>query len=303
MDNIFTDNNSYLSDAKDNSDALKIDKLWYTFPIGDEFKITVGPLIENYYMVETPTRYKPVLKAFKLGGYGALMGAQSGGGAGIQWRQNVPRGEAALNIAANYTTDDGEAASSDSTKGMFGSASDGYFLSQIGYGNREWYVAAMYAHKHGDGGSNPTVGYSTDLAGDTEDALNAYGLRGYWTPQESGIIPSISAGVDFASADAKTTGKATDLFGWMVGLNWDDAFIEGNKLGAAFGSYSSYATAKKGDSSPDDENFAAEVYYAFRVTDHITIKPALFWVTDADGANAIKGEDTMGALVQTTFKF
>jgi hypothetical protein len=29
----------------------------------------------------------------------------------------------------------------------------------------------------------------------------------------------------------------------MVGLNWNDAFIEGNKLGLGFGSYSSYATA------------------------------------------------------------
>ena len=37
----------------------------------NEFKVTVGALIENYYMVETPTRYKPILKAFKLGGYGA----------------------------------------------------------------------------------------------------------------------------------------------------------------------------------------------------------------------------------------
>ena len=50
--------------------TLKVDKLWYTFPIGEEFKVTVGALIENYYMVETPTRYKPILKAFKLGGYG-----------------------------------------------------------------------------------------------------------------------------------------------------------------------------------------------------------------------------------------
>ena len=58
--------------------TLKVDKLWYSFPIGNEFKVTVGALIENYYMVETPTRYKPILKAFKLGGYGSFLGASTG---------------------------------------------------------------------------------------------------------------------------------------------------------------------------------------------------------------------------------
>ena len=89
----------------------------------------------------------------------------------------------------------------------------------------------------------------------------------------------------------------------MVGMNWKDAFIDGNKLGAAFGSYSSYATKVKGDSSPDDENFAMEVFYQHQVSDNIAIKPALFWITDADGASAKDGEDVMGALIQTTFKF
>ena len=74
MKNVWTESDSYLSDAKSGDNTLKVDKLWYSFPIGDEFKVTVGPLIENYYMIETPTRYKPILKAFKLGGYGAVLG-------------------------------------------------------------------------------------------------------------------------------------------------------------------------------------------------------------------------------------
>ena len=298
----FANSNSYLSDIKEGDNTLKVDKLWYSFPVG-EFKFTVGALIENYYMVETPTKYKPVLKALKLGGYGAVMGASTGQGAGVQWRQSVPRGEAAWNVAANYVADGGEGADSDSTKGLFGSATDGYFLSQVGYGNRKWYVAGLYAHKQGEGGSDPAMGYSTDLAKGTDKAVDALGLRGYWTPEEDGFIPTISAGLDFGWSDTDTAGKADELFGWMVGLTWDNAFVDGNKLGAAIGSYSSYATSTKGDSSPDDENLAIEVYYDYQVTDNITIKPALFWITDADGASAVDGEDVMGALVQTTFKF
>ena len=75
MSNVWSQDNSYLSDAKSGDNTLKVDKLWYTFPLGEEFKVTVGALVENYYMVETPTRYKPILKAFKLGGYGITMGA------------------------------------------------------------------------------------------------------------------------------------------------------------------------------------------------------------------------------------
>ena len=95
----FANSNSYLSDIKEGDSTLKVDKLWYSFPSGD-FKFTVGALIENYYMVETPTKYKPVLKALKLGGYGAVMGASTGQGFGVQWRQSVPRGQAAWNAAA-----------------------------------------------------------------------------------------------------------------------------------------------------------------------------------------------------------
>merc|ERR1712216_586499 len=96
---------SYLADAKKGDNTLKVDKLWYTFPIGSGFKATIGALIENYYMIETPTRYKPILKSLKLGGYGALLGASTGQGFGLQWRQEVDPGEAAFNVASNYVAD------------------------------------------------------------------------------------------------------------------------------------------------------------------------------------------------------
>jgi len=281
---------------------LKIDKLWYSFPVGD-FKFTVGALVENYYMVETPTRYKPILKAFKLGGYGAVMGASTGQGFGVQWRQNVAPGEAAFNIAANYVADGGEGAKSDEGLGMFGDDTDGLFLSQVGYGNRKWYLSALYAYKHGKDGSTPAMGYSTPAATSYDEGLHAFGFRGYWTPEESGFIPTISAGIDVGFSDADIAGSTEEVFGWMVGLNWKDAFVDGNKLGIGFGSYSSYATEVKGDSDPDDGNFAIEGYYDYQVTDNITVTPAVFYIQNADGDSSVDGSDTFGGLVKTTFKF
>jgi hypothetical protein len=307
MNNVWTQTDSYLADAYGKGSAkansLAVDKIWYTFPVGNEIQVTVGALIENYYMIETPTRYKPILKAFKLGGYGALLGASSGQGAGIQWRQDVAPGEAAFNVAANYVADGSEGADSNSKKGMFGEATDGYFLSQIGYGNRQWYVSGLFASKMGADGSKPAMGYSTPDAKSYDAALNAYGLRAYWSPEDAGFIPTISAGLDFGTSAAKDAGNAEDVFGWMVGLTWDDAFIDGNKLGAAVGSYSSYATKVKGNDDPKDSNFAGEVWYNYQVTDNISIKPAIFWTDDAYGNQSTKGANKFGGLVQTTFKF
>jgi len=305
MDNAFGANkNTFLSDSKSSDQVLKVDKLWYTFPMGDSFKVTVGALVENYYMVETPTRYKPILKAFKLGGYGAVMGASTGQGFGVQYRQDVDPGEAAFNLAANYVADGGEGAKSSNGLGMFGDDTDGLFLSQAGYGNRKWYVNALYAYKHGSLGSKPAMGYSSPKATNFDEGLHAIGLRGYWTPEDAGFIPTISAGFDYGFSDAEDAGSTEEVKGWMVGLNWKDAFMDGNKLGVGFGSYSSYATeVKDAASDSDDASFAIEGYYDFQVTDNITVTPAIFYVTNADGKDQADGEDSLGALVKTTFKF
>ena len=321
MNNQWTESTSYLADAKSGDNTLKVDKLWYTFPIGSEFKVTVGALVENYYMVETPTRYKPILKALKLGGYGAVMGASTGQGFGVQWRQNASPGEAAWNIAANYVADGGDGAKGESREGMFGENTDAYFLSQIGYGNRKWHISALYALKNAgqredcvtddagvtscsiSSGAKAAMGYSTPTAKDLGHPLSAVGLRGYWTPDDASWIPSISGGIDFGWAEGEYDGNAEAVKGWMIGMNWKDAFWMGNKLGIGLGSYSSYATEVQGQGYPDDTNFAVEGYYDFRITDNITVTPAIFWIDNAEGQDQTAGANKFGGLVKTSFKF
>ena len=55
--------------------------------------------------------------------------------------------------------------------------------------------------------------------------------------------------------------------------------------------------------SADDQNFAIEGYYDFQVTDNIKITPAVFWVDQASGQEQVKGQNKLGGLVKTTFKF
>ena len=284
---------THLNASGSNGSALSIDKLWYTFPAGD-FKFTVGPKIENYYMVETPTRYNAVLKALKLGGYGAVMGASTGAGAGIQWRQDVDPGEAAFNAAVNYTSNTGD--HSDAGQGIAGDNAGGSLLTQVGYGTRKWWLGASYARKNEYSGKW-IAGQST--LGTKDASLNAFGLRGFWTPEESGIIPRISAGVDFGWADAVADGATEETFGYMVGLDWDNVFIDGNKAGVGFGSIGSYITDTKGSADVDRDNNALELWYDYQVTDNISVKPAVFWTNNYDSDD----DDKFGAVVITTFKF
>jgi hypothetical protein len=185
------------------------------------------------------------------------------------------------------------------------------WMTKVEYGSPRWQVSlavnqrscevsASNSKTCWDGGSY----YSTTKGKNRTGESTGYGLRAYWKPETTGAIPSVQVGYDWATVDDDAaTGSTEATAAWMVGLTWDDAFIDGNKLGAAFGSYSSYATVVKDNGNPDDENFAAEFWYQYQVTDNISIKPAVFWTQDANGNATVSGANKFGALVQTTFKF
>ena len=100
-------------------------------------------------------------------------------------------------------------------------------------------------------------------------------------------------------------------------MNWQDAFMKGNRLGFAAGQ-PQFVTGKKGQGKngqkyADDGNYAFELYYDFQVTDNITVTPALFYLSrpfgEKTGTSASYGGtgaetfSTLGGLVTTTFKF
>ena len=126
-------------------------------------------------------------------------------------------------------------------------------------------------------------------ADDFKNSTN-YSLAAAWKPADSGLIPSISTG--WSKADDADSTK--DYNAWYVGLEWSDAFIAGNSLGAAMGVTPNSAT--DGDTST-----MWEVFYSMPVTDNITVTPAIFGIADNKGAS--DDVDQFGGLVKTTFKF
>ncbi|MDC3029277.1 porin [Prochlorococcus sp. AH-716-P20] len=274
--------NGYLSASKGNTDYLKVDKIWYTRPVGDRNTIWIGPQIENYYMhATTPSIYKNVLKAFSLGGNAAAYGASTSPGAG--WAYQADNGFA---ISSNFTTQDGE-----DTGGMLSEGGKTSWATQVGYTQPQYAVSAILNMKYEgwvdeyfmtkDGTARPGNGNSTNI-----------GLRGWWRPENTGTAtPSISVGFDTSETDESGNSNTTAYF---VGLNWQDIINADDRIGIGFGQ-----PQKHEDDTVDP--FLYEVYYDYKVNDSVTVTPAIFGGTSKNSVGA--EVDNTGYLVTTTFKF
>ena len=264
---------------------LQVDKIWYSFPVGENNTVWVGPKIENYYMHGTaPSIYKPVTKQFALGGNGNAYGASTDTGAG--WAYKADNGFAiSSNVGTKSTTTNG-------STGLLTNESKTSWATQIGYTQPQYAVSAIVNQKY----NGWTDGYLHTAAAD--DALvsggnhTAIGLRGWWRPEATGTAtPSISVGYDTTSYDGVTSGTdSSDM--WFVGLQWQDIINADDKIGLAL------AQPTMHDDETNDP-FAYELYYSYQANDSVTVTPTIFGGSDRDGGT----EDVFGALVQTTFKF
>jgi len=284
------------------TNSLRVDKLWYQFPVGDTLQVWVGPRIENYYMLaSSPSIYKPVTKQFALGPNGSAYGSSTSPGFGVAWTQTVDDpSDARFALSANYTSKDGGS----STVGLNNEDGRNFLLTKVEYGSPKWQVSAAMAKK--SAATNTDNGYDgyfhTGLANDTEGDLTAYGLRAYWKPDETGAVPEVQVGYDFGSYDEATAGEAEDIAGWMIGLGWNDLFIDGNRGGVAYGSRVAATTVVTGAAvteDPAEDNKVWEAYYTFKVNDGVSVTPAIFGGSDVE----VSGSDTQGAVLLTEFKF
>jgi len=273
--------NGYVSAAKGNSDFLKVDKIWYTTPVGDRNTIWIGPQIENYYMhATTPSIYKPVLKAFTLGGNAAAYGASTSPGLG--WAYQADNGFA---VSSNLTTQDGE-----DTNGMITDEGKTSWATQVGYTQPQYAVSAILNLKY-NGWSDSYFQSAAGKARPGDGNSSNVGLRGWWRPENTGTAtPSISVGYDISETDATGNSETTAYF---VGLTWQDIINADDRIGVAFGQ-----PQKHEDDTIDP--FLYEVYYDYKVNDSVTVTPTIFGGTSNASGTEV---DMTGYLVNTTFKF
>jgi len=271
--------NTYLSSGNGNGDALKVDKLWYTTPIGENHTVTFGPRIENYYMhATTPSVYEPVLKAFTLGGNASAYGASTSAGAG--WAYTADSGFA---ISSNVVSQGGNS-------GVLDDESKTSWATQVGYTGDNYSVSALLNMKYN--GWTDSYFMSTDGKARSGDGNSTnVGLRAWWQPEDSGAMPSISLGFDTSETDASSNSNTTAYF---VGLNWEDVINADDKIGIAFGQ------PQKAEGETIDP-FLYELYYKYQINDSVSITPTIFGGTSKNSSDV--ETDMTGYLLQTTFKF
>ena len=270
---------TYLSSSNGNDDTIKVDKIWYSFPVGENNTVWIGPKIENYYMHgATPSIYKPITKQFKLGGNGAAYGASTDSGIGWAYK-----GDNGFSLSSNVVSKQNK-----TTNGFLTDESKTNWSTQVAYTTDTYHLSLITALKY----NGWTDSYYTTSLGKARPSGNStnYGLRGYWRPDtETQAVPEISVGYDISTVE----GQDADTDAYFVGLTWKDTFQADDKIGVALGQPQ---TADTDTVTP----FTWEAYYSYKLNDSVTVSPAIFGATDRTGTS---GVDVTGAVVQTTFKF
>jgi Ni/Co efflux regulator RcnB len=297
--------------------SVWIDRLYYTFPVGKDIKLTAGTMLRNTEVVAfLPTAYRAqILDFFGLAGAPGVYNKATGAGFAAQWKQSVKKGNPYFTFDTSYIAEQG----SNSSTGMFNNDGAQNINAQLGFRGTNYGVALGY--RYGSEGTRVRVGngYAGNalLPGQTSNSMS---VGAFWQPLDKGFIPSISVGYGFtdmsgsvAAANNPTrqfssSRAAVDSQSWTVALQWDDAFVKGNSAGFAFGQAAnpnnnpttgSACTATSVCATPNDA-WMYEIFYKFQVTDNISITPSIFWVQDM----VLNGVgDAWGGVIQAQFRF
>ena len=163
----------------------------------------------------TPSIYKPVLKAFTLGGNAAAYGASTDTGAG--WVYKGDNGFAiSSNVVSKGKTTQEDANENYLESGLFTNESKTSWATQVGLTKDQWSVSGIVNLKYNDWGDSY---FSTATGDDRNENSTNYGLRAWWRPLETGTAtPEVTFGYDYSVLDGYDTNDTTDAF--FVGLTW-----------------------------------------------------------------------------------
>ena len=290
---------SYFQQEGNGNDTVSIDRLFYQFPIGENFTGTFGAKVGQSDMLAMwPSVYPSdsILDRFTTAGANAAYNFNLGAGAGIWYEKE------GFSLSVSYVSNEYAAPYSYETDFSGGGLGDGSTTTvQVGYAGNNWGAAFAYNYTEAASLIGSLALLPTQVDVYNTSGANNYGFSAYWQPEEAGWIPSISAGV--GATQFNGSGASDDAWSWMVGLQWTDAIIKGNAFGIGLG-----------EANTEAEQFAFEVWYKFQVTDNISITPAIFWIENGGGdVTSVPGtlgllstgtqQDSFGAVLKTTFKF
>ncbi len=253
-------------DLNGSGDTLMVDGVVYTFPVAGA-TVFVGDNADGSTLYSTACVYGgPSNTLDDCGNGNSAMAGGAGTAAGASYAFDN-----GLGVAVGYT------GAGSSTSGLMTKESTDVFGGQLSYATDSFGASFTYAN---------VEDYSDD------DGRIFYGLNGYWTPSETGAIPSISVGYEIGEADG-----LDDTYQWFVGVQWDEAGP--GTFGAAVGTTGAttdVVNANKGINDP--ELLMYEAFYSYAINDGMTITPLIYTKETVSGS-----EDLTGVMVKTSFSF
>ena len=246
-------------DLNSGGDTLALDGVSYTFPLGDKITAFVGDNMDGSTLYSTACVYGGVTNTLDdCGNASSAMAAGFGTAAG-----------ASFDIGNGFTGAIGyEGQGSDQVGLMTKEGTDSY-------GGQISYAADQYG---------ASVTYNITETSATAETTY-WGLNGYWTPSETGSMPSISVGYETGDP----SGTAADTEHYFIGLQWDE--VGPGTLGVAAGTADPVA-----DNAT--ELMMYEAFYSYPVNDGLTVTPLIFIEEKATGT-----DDLTGVAVKASFSF
>ena len=188
-------------DLNAGGDALTVDGITYSFPLGEKATVLVGDSTDGSALYSTACVY---------GGFtNTLDDCGNASSAFTTTGTNSVGFSASYDIGNGFTGAIGYAGDGTSTNGLMTKEGTDYYGGQLSYAADSYGASVTYANI------------------ESSDDTTFWGLNGYYIPE--GNLPSISVGYEMGDP---TTAKDTTQ--WFVGLQWDE-FGSGT-LGVAAGS-------------------------------------------------------------------
>ena len=188
-------------DLNAGGDALTVDGITYSFPLGEKATVLVGDSTDGSALYSTACVY---------GGFtNTLDDCGNASSAFTTTGTNSVGFSASYDIGNGFTGAIGYAGDGTSTNGLMTKEGTDYYGGQLSYAADSYGASVTYANL------------------ESTDDTTVWGLNGYYIPE--GSLPSISVGYEMGDP---TTAKDTTQ--WFVGLQWDE--MGPGTLGVAAGS-------------------------------------------------------------------
>ena len=227
-------------------DALAVDGISYTFPLGEKITVMVGNDVAGSSLYSTACVYgTPTNTMDDCGNANSAMDSNT----------DATALSASYDIGNGFAAAFGYEGDGDGTDGLMTLEGSDIYGAQLSYAADSYAASLTYAN------------YDTS----TTDTIY-WGLNGYWTPSDSGSFPSISAGYEVGNA----SNTSIDTSHYFVGFQWDE--VGPGTLGAAFGTRQHYAENAQ-------EFLMYEAFYEYPINDAMTVTPVVYVKETAAGTD------------------